>query len=154
MALDSLTFNINQSMEDSHSDHKTVFYPQKQCSAYRPSIYIASEVKVFSQFLYVSLLDLNNQDLNSHVALVLKNRPANAGDIGDAGLISVLGRSPCRKAWQSTAVFLPGESHGQRSLAGYSPKGRRVRQDRSDLACTHRRHGLNKYINKYLYDIL
>ena len=29
----------------------------------------------------------------------------------------------CRRAWQPTWVFLPGESHGQRSLVGYSPKG-------------------------------
>jgi len=28
-----------------------------------------------------------------------------------------------RREWQSTPVFLPGESHGQRSLAGYSPWG-------------------------------
>ena len=28
---------------------------------------------------------------------------------------------PWRKAWQPTPVFLPGESRGQRSLAGYSP---------------------------------
>ena len=28
-----------------------------------------------------------------------------------------------RRAWQPTPVFLPGESHGQRSLAGYSPWG-------------------------------
>ena len=28
-----------------------------------------------------------------------------------------------RKAWQPTPIFLPGESHGQRSLAGYSPWG-------------------------------
>ena len=28
---------------------------------------------------------------------------------------------PCRRERQSTAVFLPGESHGQRSLADYSP---------------------------------
>ena len=28
---------------------------------------------------------------------------------------------PRRKKWQPTPVFLPGESHGQRSLAGYSP---------------------------------
>ena len=27
------------------------------------------------------------------------------------------------------SVFLPGESNGQRSLAGYSPQGRRVRHD-------------------------
>ena len=26
-----------------------------------------------------------------------------------------------RRAWQPTPVFLPGEFHGQRSLAGYSP---------------------------------
>ena len=30
---------------------------------------------------------------------------------------------PWRKAWQSTPVFLPGESHGQRSLVGYDPWG-------------------------------
>ena len=31
------------------------------------------------------------------------------------------GKIPCRREWQPTAVFLPGEFHGQRSLAGYSP---------------------------------
>ena len=30
---------------------------------------------------------------------------------------------PWRRAWQPTPMFLPGESHGQRSLAGYSPWG-------------------------------
>ena len=30
-----------------------------------------------------------------------------------------------RRKWQPTPVFLPGESHGQRSLAGYSPWGRK-----------------------------
>ena len=31
-----------------------------------------------------------------------------------------------RKAWQPTPVFLPGESHGPRSLAAYSPWGHKV----------------------------
>ena len=44
--------------------------------------------------------------------------PCNAGD---PGLIP--GKIPWRRKWQPTAVFLPGESHGQRSLAGYSPSG-------------------------------
>ena len=35
-----------------------------------------------------------------------------------------VGKIPWRRAWQPTAVFLPGESHGQTSLVGYSPKGR------------------------------
>ena len=34
-----------------------------------------------------------------------------------------VGKIPWRRAWQPTPVFLPGESYGQRSLAGYSPWG-------------------------------
>ena len=34
-----------------------------------------------------------------------------------------LRKIPWRRVWQPTPVFLPGESHGQRSLAGYSPLG-------------------------------
>ena len=38
--------------------------------------------------------------------------------------IRSLGREdPLEMAWEPTPVFLPGESHGQRSLAGYSPLG-------------------------------
>ena len=37
-----------------------------------------------------------------------------------------LGREdPLGEEWQPTPVFLPGESHGQRSLVGYSPWGRK-----------------------------
>ena len=34
-----------------------------------------------------------------------------------------VGKVPWRRAWHPTPVFLPGESHGQRSLTGYSPWG-------------------------------
>ena len=57
----------------------------------------------------------------SQVALVVKNVPANAGDVkdvGDMGSIPWVGKIPWQRAWQPTSVFLPGESHGQRSLAG------------------------------------
>ena len=37
-----------------------------------------------------------------------------------------MGRIPWRRKWQLTPVFFPGDSHGQRSLAGYSPWGHRV----------------------------
>ena len=41
-----------------------------------------------------------------------------------------VGKIPWRRKWQPTPVFLPGESHGQRSLAGYSPWGhKRVRHN-------------------------
>ena len=35
-------------------------------------------------------------------------------------------RIPWRRAWHPTPAFLPGESHGQRSLAGPTPQGCRV----------------------------
>ena len=47
-----------------------------------------------------------------------KESPCNAGDLG---LIFGLGRIPWRREWKPTSGFLPGEFHGQRSLAGYSP---------------------------------
>ena len=39
---------------------------------------------------------------------------------GDGGLIPGLGKSSGEREWQPTPVFLPGESHRQRSLEGYS----------------------------------
>ena len=55
------------------------------------------------------------------VVQVVKNPPARAGN---AGLIPGSERSPGRGyAWQPTPVFLPGKSHGQRRLLGYSPWG-------------------------------
>ena len=32
-----------------------------------------------------------------------------------------VGKIPWRRAWQPNPVFLPGESHGERNLAGYDP---------------------------------
>ena len=55
----------------------------------------------------------------SQVALVVKNplckRPKRCR------FDPWVGKIPWRRAWQLTPVFLPGESHAQRSLAGYSP---------------------------------
>ena len=55
---------------------------------------------------------------------VVKNPPASAGDVR-RGFNPWVGKVPWRRAWQPTPVFLPGESHGQRSLVGYSPWGRK-----------------------------
>ena len=41
----------------------------------------------------------------------------------DVGSDPWVRKVPWRRAWQPTPVFLLGESHGQRSLAGYSPRG-------------------------------
>ena len=37
-----------------------------------------------------------------------------------------IGKIPWRRKWQPAPVFLPGKSRGQRSLAGYSSRGRKI----------------------------
>ena len=52
--------------------------------------------------------------------LVVKNLPANSGDVISRKQVwSLGGKIPWRRAWQLTPVFSPGESHGHRSLVGY-----------------------------------
>ena len=55
---------------------------------------------------------------------MVKNPPANTGDAGKRCRFNpCVGRIHWRRKWQPTPVFLPGKSHGQRSLAGYSSSG-------------------------------
>ena len=55
-----------------------------------------------------------------------KNLPANAGRRGERpGFDPWVRKMLWRRAWQCTPVFLPGKCHGQRSLAGCSPWGRK-----------------------------
>ena len=48
---------------------------------------------------------------------------------GTSGFDTWVGNIPRRREWQPTPVFLPGESHGLRSPAGYSLCGSRVRHN-------------------------
>ena len=64
------------------------------------------------------------------MALVIKNPPANAGDMRcrlDPWVVKI----PWRRKWQPTPVFLPEKPHGQRSLAGYGPRDRGVGHNRA-----------------------
>ena len=57
---------------------------------------------------------------------LVKNLPAHAGDTGDNPWVRYnpwVRKIPWRRKWQLTPVFVPDKSHGQRSLAGYSPWG-------------------------------
>ena len=72
----------------------------------------------FSRALYILTLVISSACRKvSHIYSIQghKESTCNAGDLAS---IPGLGR------WQPTLEFLPGESHGQRSLAGYSPWGR------------------------------
>ena len=60
---------------------------------------------------------------SSQVVLVVKNPPASAGDLRDAGLIPGLGRSPEGGNGNPLQYSCLENPHGQRSLVGYSPWG-------------------------------
>ena len=59
------------------------------------------------------------------------------------------GKIPCRRKWQPTLVFLPGKSHGQRSLVGYSPQCCKSQTQYSDYATNHHHNAPStKHMNK------
>ena len=74
-------------------------------------------VKKTTLIFFFFWMDLRSFFWASQVVLVVKNPP---GDVMRCGFYPWVGNIPWRKARQPTPVFLPGESHGQRNLAGYS----------------------------------
>ena len=65
---------------------------------------------------------------------VVKNLPARAGDLR-CGFDPWVRKIPWRRAWQSTLGFLPGKANEHRSLAGYSPWGRKESDMTEGLTC-------------------
>jgi len=59
----------------------------------------------------------------SQIALVVKNPPANAGDVGVEGSIPGLGRSPGGRHGNPLQCSCLENPHEQRSLVGYSSQG-------------------------------
>ena len=69
---------------------------------------------------------------------MVKNLPATARDAGDTGLIPELRRSPSGGEMATHSNILPGKSHGQRSLAGYSLWGQKELDMTEQLStCAH-----------------
>ena len=63
----------------------------------------------------------------SQVALVLKNPPANSGDLRDMGSIPGSGRSPGEGNGNPLQYSCLENPQGEKSLVGYSPWGRKER---------------------------
>ena len=64
-----------------------------------------------------------------------------------------VGKIPWRRAWQPTPVFLPGESHGHRSLAGYSPPGRQE-SDTAEHTHTHTHRHMCDFEEPFFWSLL
>ena len=75
----------------------------------------------------------------------MKDPPASAGDTRDTSLILAL-EDPLEKEMAASPVFLPGKSHGPRSLAGYNPWGCRVGPT-EQLKQQHRGRNYDKHIH-------
>ena len=61
--------------------------------------------------------------LSGQVALVVKNTSLPMQKMQKTQVQSLGWEDPLEEAWPPTLAFLSGESHGQRSLVGYSPWG-------------------------------
>ena len=126
-----------------------LFYSFRLCFILRVQAWEASPISWFSVTLMVSTWFLKLTSLHcpqSHGSGHISCLPG--GTTGEepacqcrrhnrCGFDPWVRKIPWRRAWKPTPVFLPGQSHGQRSLVGYSPWGHRVRHDWSNLACTH-----------------
>ena len=77
----------------------------------------------------------------SQLSQWVKNPPA----VLETQVRSLGQEDPLEAARHPTPVFLPGDSHGQRSLAGYSPRGRKE-SDTTDAPSTHYLHRFNKNV--------
>ena len=92
--------------------------PQRQCSILsRFSINMGSKEKAHK------LRHFRNHSRASQGELVVRNLPANVGDVRDPGSVSGLERSPGGEHGNSLQYSCLESPHGQRSLAGYSPWG-------------------------------
>ena len=80
-------------------------------SSHIPSLFILLPY-CWSDIIYSLILKNQIRLWAPQVVLVVKNPPANAGDIRNAGSVPGWGKIPWRRAWQPTPVFLPGESPG------------------------------------------
>ena len=75
---------------------------------------------LLSPFLFLASLSISLISA-SLVAQMVKRCP----QWGRPGFNPWVGKIPWKREWHPTPVFLPGKSHGQRSLVGYSPWGRK-----------------------------
>ena len=83
---------------------------------------------------------------------VVKETAYNAGD-AEVWFNPWVGKIPWSRAWQPTPVFLPGESHGQRSLAGDSPQVAKSQTQLKQLStayCIHTLQTVSKHHQLWL----
>ena len=96
---------------------KNLVHLSKFCNAERLlEAYLYSPSQIHLRFSYWSFL-YQSRVVGFPRGSVVKNPPASAGNRFNPWVRKI----PWKRKWQPTPVFLPGEFHGQKSLAGHSP---------------------------------
>ena len=105
---------------------------------------------ILSQVIYKCVVYIQGA---SFAGQLVKNLPNQ--ECRRPGFNSQVRKIPWRRKWQPTPIFLPGESHRQRSLAGYSLWGHKSQTWLSDQTTTTSIYTNNIYIHKeYIYKIV
>ena len=109
-------------------NHKTVF--QSNYTSYIPTCNVQGFQLLHIPLLicFLPIIDILADMRASFVAQLVKNLPA----IQETWVRSLGWEDPLEKGVAPTLVFLPGEFHGHRSLAGYSPWGHK-KSDTTDF---------------------
>ena len=76
-------------------------------------------LEILNYFILKLIFNINPGFIDFPVAQTVKNLP----EMQETRVQSLGWEVPLEKEWQSTPVFLPGDFHGQRSLAGYTVRG-------------------------------
>ena len=97
---------------------------------------------ILSQVIYKCVVYIQGA---SFAGQLVKNLPNQ--ECRRPGFNSQVRKIPWRRKWQPTPIFLPGESHRQRSLAGYSLWGHKSQTWLSDQTTNH--HHIYKNIILY-----
>ena len=84
-----------------------------------------NNIKIFNdkctRFIHLKTQNTTEGNWAFQAALVVKNLPANVGDVRDEGSVPGLGRSPGGRHSNPCQYSCLENPHGQRSLVGYSP---------------------------------
>ena len=113
-----------QYAQDSEFLHLYWLLVRKETPRQKPKVMAWDSVELygFEGFLaYLSGTWFSHLKKSPIMAQIVKNLPAVQETLFDPWIRKI----PRRRAWQSTPVFLPGESRGQRILVGHSPWGRK-----------------------------
>ena len=86
----------------------------------------------------------------SLIAQMVKSLPA----VQETRAQSLSRKIPWRRVWQPTPIFMPGESHGQKSLVGYSPWGCKESDTTEQLTLDWGTHSSVTGVNGFDYSVL